>query len=159
MRWATLLLRPGARVPVDGVVVSGSTGMDESTLTGESMPVMKEAGDPVYAATLNTTGSSSVPRHQGGDDTALAQIIRLVEEAQGSGAPIARLADTVSGIFVPVVFAIALLSGIAWLIATRTLTLPSGSLSRCWSSPAPVPWGWPLPLPSWWAPARPSTAS
>ncbi len=117
----TLLLRPGARVPVDGVVVSGSTGMDESTLTGESMPVMKEAGDPVYAATLNTTGSLQFRATKVGDDTALAQIIRLVEEAQGSKAPIARLADKVSGIFVPVVFAIALLSGIAWLIATRDI--------------------------------------
>ncbi len=114
----TLLLRPGARVPVDGVVVSGASGVDESTLTGESIPVMKEAGDKLYAATLNTTGAVRFQAEKVGDDTALAHIIRLVEEAQGSKAPIARLADKVSGIFVPVVFAIALLAGLAWLIAT-----------------------------------------
>ena len=113
-----LLLRPGARVPVDGVIISGASGLDESAMTGESMPVMKEAGDQVFAATLNTTGSLRFRAEKVGDDTALAQIIRLVEEAQGSKAPIARLADKVSGIFVPVVFAIALIAGIAWLIAT-----------------------------------------
>ena len=116
-----LLLKPGARVPVDGVVVSGGTGIDESTLTGESMPVMKETGDPVFAATLNTTGAVTLRAQKVGDDTALAQIIRLVEEAQGSKAPIARLADKVSGIFVPTVFAIALIAGIAWLVATRDI--------------------------------------
>jgi len=113
-----LLLRPGARVPVDGVIISGTSGIDESTLTGESMPVMKESGDEVFAATLNTTGSLRFRAEKVGDDTALSQIIRLVEEAQGSKAPIARLADKVSGAFVPVVFLIALIAGLAWLIAT-----------------------------------------
>lgn len=117
-----LLLRPGARVPVDGEVLSGASGIDESTLTGESIPVMKESGDKLYAATLNTTGVLRFRAEKVGDDTALAQIIRLVEEAQGSKAPIARLADKVSGIFVPVVFGIALIAGLAWLIATGDLS-------------------------------------
>jgi len=96
--------------------------VDESMLTGESMPVDKGPGDSVYAATVNTTGAFRFKAQKVGDDTALAQIIRLVEEAQGSKAPIAKLADTVSGIFVPTVAAIALIAGVAWYIATRDIT-------------------------------------
>ncbi|MDR1465392.1 MAG: heavy metal translocating P-type ATPase [Oscillospiraceae bacterium] len=114
-----LVVRPGAKIPVDGVVLEGRTAVDESMLTGESMPVDKQAGDPVYAASLNTTGSVTFRAEKVGADTALAQIIRLVEDAQGSKAPIANLADKVSGVFVPIVCGIALLAGVAWFIAGR----------------------------------------
>lgn len=113
-----VVVRPGGKIPVDGTVLEGHTAIDESMLTGESMPVDKQAGDTVYAASINTTGSVRFRADKVGDDTALAQIIRLVEDAQGSKAPIAQLADVVSGYFVPVVVGIALLAGIAWLLAT-----------------------------------------
>lgn len=113
-----LAVKPGAKIPVDGTVVDGRTAVDESMLTGESMPVDKKAGDAVYAASLNTNGAIHFRAEKIGSDTALAQIIKLVEDAQGSKAPIAQLADIVSGYFVPIVFAIALLAGIAWFIGT-----------------------------------------
>jgi Cu+-exporting ATPase len=113
-----IVVRPGGKIPVDGVVVEGTTAVDESMLSGESMPVDKKAGDRVYAATINTTGLITFRAEKVGSETALAQIIRLVEDAQGSKAPIAALADIVAGIFVPVVCAIALVSGAAWLIGT-----------------------------------------
>ncbi len=113
-----IIVRPGARIPVDGTVTEGHTAIDESMLTGESLPAEKKAGDTVYAATINTTGAIRFRAEKVGDDTALAQIIRLVEDAQGAKAPIAKLADIVSGYFVPVVMAIALIAGIAWYIGT-----------------------------------------
>ena len=113
-----ILVKPGEKIPVDGTVISGHTAIDESMLTGESMPVDKKEGDPVYAASLNTTGALQFKAEKIGSDTALAQIIKLVEDAQGSKAPIAQMADIVSGYFVPVVCAIALLSGIAWYFGT-----------------------------------------
>ena len=116
-----ILVRPGEKIPVDGTVIEGHTAIDESMLTGESMPVDKQPGDPVYAASINTTGSVTFCAEKVGAETALAQIIKLVEEAQASKAPIASLADKVSGIFVPVVCVIALLAGIAWLIGTRDI--------------------------------------
>ncbi len=113
-----LIVKPGAKIPVDGTVLSGHTAIDESMLTGESMPVDKKAGDAVYAASLNTNGSIQFRAEKIGSDTALAQIIKLVEDAQGSKAPIAQMADVVSGYFVPIVVAIALVAGLAWLIGT-----------------------------------------
>ncbi len=113
-----LLVKPGEKIPVDGTVLEGRTAIDESMLTGESMPVDKQAGDPVYAASVNQNGLIRFRATKVGGDTALAQIIKLVEDAQGSKAPIAQLADTVSGVFVPVVCAIALVSAAAWLIGT-----------------------------------------
>jgi len=113
-----LLVKPGARIPVDGTVTDGHTAIDESILTGESMPVEKDAGDPVYAATVNTTGSIRFRADKVGAETALAQIIKLVEDAQNSKAPIAALADKVSGVFVPIVCAIAVAAGTAWFIGT-----------------------------------------
>jgi len=113
-----IIVKPGASIPVDGTVIAGHTSIDESMLTGESLPVDKQADDPVYAATINTTGSIQFKAEKVGTDTALARIIKLVEDAQGSKAPIAALADKVSGVFVPVVCAIALLAGTAWLIGT-----------------------------------------
>jgi P-type Cu+ transporter len=109
-----ILVRPGEKIPTDGVVVSGHSTVDESMLTGESMPVVKEAGTEVFAATMNRTGSFTFRATRIGAETALAQIIRLVEEAQGSKAPIQRLADRVASIFVPVVFAIALVTFTVW---------------------------------------------
>ncbi|MCL2150128.1 MAG: heavy metal translocating P-type ATPase [Dehalococcoidia bacterium] len=113
-----IIVKPGAKIPVDGAVTDGHTAIDESMLTGESMPVEKQPGDPVYAASINTTGLIRFKAEKVGSETALAQIIKLVEDAQGSKAPIAALADKVSGVFVPVVCAIALMAGIAWLIGT-----------------------------------------
>ncbi len=116
-----LVVKPGAKIPVDGTVLSGHTSIDESMLTGESMPVDKNAGDSVYAASLNTTGVIQFRAEKIGSDTALAQIIKLVEDAQGSKAPIAKMADIVSGYFVPIVCAIALIAGVAWYIGTRNV--------------------------------------
>lgn len=106
-----IIVRPGERIPVDGIVTEGHTAVDESMLTGESVPVDKKAGDFVYAASINATGAIRFEAKKVGADTALAQIIRLVEEAQGSKAPVAKLADTVSGRFVPAVCIIALIAG------------------------------------------------
>ncbi len=116
-----IVVKPGAKIPVDGTVLEGHTAIDESMLTGESMPVDKKAGDAVYAASLNTNGTIQFRAEKIGSDTALAQIIKLVEDAQGSKAPIAKLADVVSGIFVPVVCIIATVAGIAWYIGTGNL--------------------------------------
>lgn len=109
-----VLVRPGEKVPVDGVILSGDSSLDESMLTGESLPVSKGPGDVVIGATLNRTGSFVMEARKVGAETALAQIIRLVQEAQGGKAPIQRLADQVSGIFVPIVVGIAALTFLAW---------------------------------------------
>ncbi|MDR1663799.1 MAG: heavy metal translocating P-type ATPase [Clostridiales bacterium] len=116
-----VLVKPGGKIPVDGVVTEGASSVDESMLTGESVPVYKQAGDSVYAATVNTTGAFRFRAEKVGSDTVLAQIIKLVEDAQGSKAPIAALADTVSGYFVPIVCVIAAVAGMAWFIGTRDL--------------------------------------
>jgi len=113
-----IIVKPGGKIPVDGTVVSGSTAIDESALTGESMPVDKKEGDSVFATTINTTGSIQFRADKIGADTALAQIIKLVEDAQNSKAPIAQLADIVSRYFVPVVLSITVFSGLAWFIVT-----------------------------------------
>ncbi|MCE2404361.1 MAG: copper-translocating P-type ATPase [Dehalococcoidia bacterium] len=109
-------VRPGEKVPVDGEVTNGSSSVDESMLTGESMPVDKHPGQPVYGATLNLDGALRFRATKVGKDTVLAQIIRLVEEAQGSKAPIQRLADRVTAYFVPAVMAIALAAFLFWLL-------------------------------------------
>ena len=123
-----LLVKPGAKIPVDGVVVEGRSAVDESMLTGESMPVDKKPGDQVYGATINTNGIFHLKAEKIGQDTVLAQIIRLVEDAQSSKAPIARLADTVSGYFVPIVCVIALAAGLAWFVSSSAglVGLPPG---------------------------------
>ena len=121
-----VVVRPGQSIPVDGVIVEGQSAVDESALTGESLPVDKGPGDKVAAASINKSGFFTFEASRVGEDTTLAQMIRLVEEASASKAPIAKLADKVSGIFVPVVMAIALIAAAAWLVtghgATQALT-------------------------------------
>jgi len=112
-----LLVKPGERLPVDGTVVEGRSAVDESMLTGEPMPVSKEIGDTVAGGTLNTNGALTISADRVGDDTTLSRIIKMVQEAQGSKAPIANLADTISFYFVPTVMAIALLAGLAWYLS------------------------------------------
>ena len=113
-------VRPGESMPVDGVVVEGRTSVDESMLTGESIPVEKESGDEVIGASINKNGSIDYRATRVGSDTTLSQIIKLVEDAQGSKAPIARMADIITGYFVPIVIALAVFAGIAWLIAGQS---------------------------------------
>ena len=112
----TVLVRPGERLPVDGVLLSGSSSVDESMLTGESMPVEKSPGDGVVGGSVNGRGSFTFRAEKVGSDTALARIVKLVEDAQGSKAPVARLADKVAAVFVPVVFGIALAAALVWLL-------------------------------------------
>ncbi len=114
-----ILVKPGSKIPVDGIIVEGTTAIDEAMLTGESMPVDKKTGDKVYGATINKNGLIKFKATKVGSDTALAQIIKLVEDAQSSKAPIAQLADIVSGYFVPIVFVIAVLSFGAWMLAGK----------------------------------------
>jgi len=109
-----ILIRPGERIPVDGIVIEGSSSVDESMLTGESMPVAKAVGSEVIGATVNSTGAFRMRAARVGKDTALAQIIRTVKEAQGSKAPIQRLADRVAAVFVPIVIAVAALTFLGW---------------------------------------------
>ena len=109
-----VLVKPGEKIPVDGVVIEGHTSVDESMLTGESIPVEKEEGSKVIGASINKNGTIQFKANKVGKDTALAQIIKLVEDAQGSKAPIAKMADVISGYFVPVVIVIAILSGLVW---------------------------------------------
>lgn len=118
-----VIVRPGESIPVDGVVVEGSSSVDESMLTGESIPVAKNSGDEVIGATINKAGSFTFRATKVGKDTALARIIRMVEQAQGSKAPIQRLADVVSSYFVPVVIVIALVTFVLWMALGHTFTL------------------------------------
>ncbi|MGN0133568.1 MAG: heavy metal translocating P-type ATPase, partial [Anaerotignum sp.] len=111
-----ILVRPGQSIPVDGKIIEGFSAVDESAITGESIPVDKQAGDTVIGATVNKNGFFKMEATRVGNDTTLSQIITLVEEAGASKAPIAKLADTVSGIFVPVVITIAILAAIVWML-------------------------------------------
>ena len=116
-----LRVRPGESIPVDGVVLEGASAVDESALTGESIPVEKTAGDTVNAATVNRTGSFTFRATRVGADTSLAKIIQLVEDANATKAPIARLADKVAGVFVPVVFAISAVTFAVWMALTGSI--------------------------------------
>ncbi len=117
-----VLVRPGEQIPVDGVVIAGETSVDESMLTGESIPVDKAVGDTLSGATINKNGTVRMRAEKVGRDTALAQIITLIENAQNTKAPIARLADKISGIFVPTVLVIGLLAAIAWGIGGKDIS-------------------------------------
>ena len=118
-----VIVRSGGRIPVDGTVLEGRGAVDQSALTGESVPVEKAPGDTVAAATINTEGYFRFRADKVGEDTALQQVIRMVEEAGGSKAPIARMADKISGIFVPVVMMIAILTFVAWMIMNKSLEI------------------------------------
>lgn len=115
-----ILVKPGQSIPVDGVIVEGSSSVDQSALTGESIPVQKQVGDKAIAATINKSGFFKFKAEKVGSDTTLAKIIELVEDAASSKAPIAKLADKVSGVFVPIVICIAVISAVAWLIAGQS---------------------------------------
>lgn len=117
-----IIVRPGEKVPVDGRIIEGNSSVDESMLTGESLPVEKKAGDTVIGATINKFGTFKFEATRIGKDTALAQIIKMVEDAQGSKAPIQKLADKVSGVFVPAVIGIAVVTFIIWYLTTGDLT-------------------------------------
>lgn len=114
----TMVVLPGEKIPTDGVVTAGSSSVDESMLTGESLPVERQVGDEVYGATVNQQGRLEIEVTNVGPNTALAQIVRLVEEAQATKAPVQRLADKIAGVFVPTVISIAIVVFIAWLIGT-----------------------------------------
>ena len=116
-----VVIRPGQRIPVDGKVVSGTGYVDQSAITGESLPVEKNVGDSVISATMNENGTFQFEAEKVGEDTTLAKIIQLVDDAGNSKAPIARLADKVSGVFVPVVILIALITFVAWLVCGQTI--------------------------------------
>lgn len=111
-----VIVRPGEKIPVDGVIEQGASAIDESMLTGESLPVEKKAGDEVFGATLNKTGAFKFKATKVGKDTALQQIVKLVQDAQGSKAPIARMADVISGIFTPIVICIAIATFVIWFV-------------------------------------------
>lgn len=117
-----IVVRPGEKMPIDGRVVEGITSVDESMLTGESIPVEKNVGDSIIGASINKNGSIKYEATKIGKDTALSQIIKLVEEAQGSKAPIAKLADIISGYFVPVVITLAIISSAAWYLSGKDIT-------------------------------------
>lgn len=112
----TIVVRPGEKIPVDGEIISGQSAVDESMLTGESLPIDKAVGDSVVGATINTNGSLQIRARKVGKDTALAQIVKVVEEAQGSKADIQRIADKITGVFVPVVIGIAVITFFAWYL-------------------------------------------
>ena len=137
-------VRPGEKIPVDGVVRDGSSYVDESMITGEPLPVGKEAGDKVVAGTINSRGTFVLETTGVGSDTLLARIIRMVQQAQGSKAPVQRIADRIAAIFVPTVIGIALLTFALWLAigGMDYFRMPCYRPSRCWSSPVPARWDW-----------------
>ena len=154
-------VRPGEKVPVDGEIIDGRSTLDESMVTGESIPVTKGTGDPVIGATINQTGSLRFRAIKVGKETMLAQIIQLVEQAQGSKVPIQWIADLVASYFVPAVMFITVAIFIIWFHfgpdPAFTFALVSGVSVLII---APAPWVWLRPSPSWWAQARvPRTAS
>ena len=156
-------VRPGEKLPVDGIVVEGTSTVDESMLTGESAPVTKAPGDAVIGATLNRSGTLVLEATTVGADSALAQIVALVENAQSSKVPMQALADKVAAVFVPVVLLIAAGTFTGWAVfgpSATHLTLAIGTPSPSSSSPARAPSAWPPRPRSWSAPAaQPSSAS
>ena len=157
-----IVVRPGEKIATDGVVIDGSSAVDASLVTGESVPVEVGPDSPVTGATINTSGRLLVRATRVGAETTLAQMGRLVSQAQTGKAPIARLADRISAVFVPVVLAIAvshLRRPGCWRPARPSATPSSVPRSRppspCWSSPAPAPWAWP---PRWDCSPEPAAA-
>jgi Cu2+-exporting ATPase len=124
-----ILVRPGEKIPVDGIVTTGSSYVDESLITGEPVPVLKESGSKIFAGTVNQKGSFQFVAVRVGSETLLSSIIKLVQEAQGSKAPVQRLVDKIAGIFVPVVVAVSLVTLIVWWIAGGENGFSQGLLS------------------------------
>ena len=126
-------MRPGEKVPVDGVVIDGVSAIDESMVTGEPIPVEKHAGDRVIGATINTTGTLSIQAEKVGADTLLARIVAMVAEAQRSRAPVQKLADVVSAYFVPAVIAVAAITFVVWasLVHRRDWRMQSSTRLPC----------------------------
>ena len=141
------VVRPGEQIPADGVVIDGESAIDESSLTGESIPVDKTVGDRVSAATVNRSGYIKCEATHVGEDTTLSKIIKLVSDAAATKAPIAKIADKVSGIFVPIVMSIALVTAVVWLLLTVRLDLPWHGEYRYWLSAVPAHWDLPPLLP------------
>ncbi|GHO94673.1 copper-translocating P-type ATPase [Reticulibacter mediterranei] len=135
-----LVVRPGEKLPVDGVVIGGHSAVDESMITGESIPVEKGEGDALIGATINQRGLLRMSATRVGSDTVLANIIRMVEQAQGSKAPIQRLADTISGIFVPAVLGIAALTFVGWAIVGSIIGVPTLGAASEMAANVPSPW-------------------
>ena len=121
-----IIIKPGEKMPADGIVIEGTTAVDESMLTGESLPVIKQTGDTIISASINKNGSIKYRATKVGENTTLAQIIKLVENAQGSKAPIAQTADTISGYFVPIVITLSIISTIFWYIKTGNMEFSLG---------------------------------
>jgi Cu+-exporting ATPase len=135
-----LVVRPGEKLPVDGVVIGGHSAVDEAMITGESIPVEKGEGDALIGATINQRGLLRMRATKVGGDTVLANIIRMVEQAQGSKAPIQRLADTISGIFVPAVLGIAALTFVGWAIVGSIIGIPTLGMASGMAANIPSPW-------------------
>lgn len=147
------VVRPGETIPVDGVVEEGSSAVNEAALTGESIPVDKAAGDAVSAATLNQSGFLRCRASRVGEDTTLSQIIRMVSDAAATKAPIAKVADRVSGVFVPAVISIALVTFVIWMLVGQTVGYALARAIPCSSSAAHAPSALPRRWPSWSATA------
>lgn len=145
------IVKPGESVPVDGEILEGESAVDESALTGESVPVDKKPGDRVSAATMNTNGYIRARALRVGEDTTFAQIIRMVSDAAATKAPIARIADKVSAVFVPAVILIAILVFILWILLGAPVSRPWNTPSASLSFPAPAPWAWRHRWLLWWA--------
>ena len=148
-----LVVKAGETVPVDGTVIEGAGVVDESAITGESVPVGKNPGDAVTGATVNTGGWFTMRADRIGADTTLAGIIRLVDEATSTKAPIERMADKIAGIFVPVVIGIAVAVFVLWMLLGAGFGTALNFAICVLSSRARAPWAWPLRLRSWWEPA------
>ena len=142
----SVVVLPGERFPVDATILEGRTTVDESMLTGESTPIERSAGGRVLAGSLNYEGAVTCRAESLGEATMLAQITRMVTQAQSSRAPMERLADRASSIFVPIVLVLAALTFTIWLIATHSLEWLWPQPSLFWSSPAPARWDWLFPL-------------
>ncbi len=143
------MVRPGENIPVDGVILEGNSAVNEAALTGESIPVDKESGRYVSAATVNQSGFIRCEATRVGEDTTLSQIIKMVSDAAATKAPIAKIADRVSGVFVPAVITIAVITTIVWLLAGQSLGMHLPEVFPFWSSAVPVPLGLPHRLPLW----------
>ena len=137
-----LVVKPGEHIPVDGILKEGHASVDESMLTGESMPVSKQQGDALIQGTIALDARIVMECNAVEEDTTLAKIIRMVEEAQGKKAPIARIADKISLYFVPTVMAIAFVAVLLWYLSTLGFAFALRSLSVCWLSPARVRLVW-----------------